>query len=281
MKQHHFFRWLLALVVVVAAGLFAVNVNRTRAAKQYINSTTPTFFVHGWGSSYHAEQHMTNAAKRAGVTNTVIWANVAKNNQVTFHGNIKKGARNPIIEVNLADNKQMSYKRDGRYVYDVINAATQKWHFKRMNLVGHSMGNLDIAYYLLDYGQRSDLPKLNKQVAMAAHFNGGIGFGYPKGATDNAAGKPSKEESHFSELEKLRTTYPKGAKVLNIYGDVKDGTHSDTQVPVESAKTMKYLVSPRAGSYQEKEFTGKNAQHSALHRNAKVDKVLIDFLWGK
>lgn len=281
MKKHRWIKWLLALVVVVVAGGFAFNLNRSRAAKQYINSTTPTFFVHGWGSSYHAEQHMTGAAKRAGVTNTVIWANVAKSGKVTFHGNIPKGARNPIIEVNLADNKQMSYKRDGRYVYDVINAATQKWHFKRMNLVGHSMGNLDIAYYLLDYGQRSDLPKLNKHVAMAAHFNGGIGFGYPKGATVNAEGKPTKEESHFHELEKLRTTYPKGAKVLNIYGDVQDGTKSDTQVPVDSAKTMRYLVSPRAGSYQEKEITGKKAQHSALHRNSQVDRLLINFLWGK
>lgn len=281
MIKHRWIKSLIALVVIVAAGVVGINVKRANAAKKYINSTTPTFFVHGWGSSYHAEQHMANAAKRAGATNTIIWANVSKNNKVTFHGNIPKGARNPIIEVNLADNKQESYTKDGRYVYDVVNAATKKWHFKRMNLVGHSMGNLDIAYYLLDYGQRSDLPKLNKHVAMAGHFNGGIGFGWPKGTTINSEGKPSKYESHFKQLEQLRNTYPQGTKVLNIYGDVKDGTHSDTQVPVDSAKTMKYLVSPRAGSYQEKEITGKKAQHSALHRNPQVDKILINFLWGK
>lgn len=281
MRNHRWVRWLLALIIIVVAGAVGMSVKRANAAKQYIHSTTPTFFVHGWGSSYHAEQHMANAAKNAGVTDTIIWANVSKNNRVTFHGNIPKGARNPIIEVNIADNKQMSYTRNGRYVYYVINAATNKWHFKRMNLVGHSMGNLDIAYYLLDYGQRPNLPKLNKHVAMAGHFDGGIGFGWPKGTTLDADGKPSKYESHFKELEKLRTTYPKGAKVLNIYGDVQDGTHSDTEVPVDSAKTMKYLVSPRAGSYQEKEITGKKAQHSALHRNPQVDKILINFLWGK
>lgn len=280
MKASRLIKSLLAVAATVTGLFVTANVSQVRAAK-YINSTTPTFFVHGWGSSYHAEQHMTEAAKKAGVTDTVIWANVAKNGQVTFHGQIKKGARNPIIEVNLADNKQMSYTRDGRYVYDVVHAANERWHFKRMNMVGHSMGNLDIAYYLLDYGQRSDLPRLNKHVAMAGHFNGGIGFGYPKGATVNAAGKPTKEESHFKALTKLRSTYPKGAKVLNLYGDVGDGSHSDTEVPVDSAKTMRYLVSPRAGSYQEKEIKGKKAQHSALHRNPQVDRILIHFLWGK
>ncbi len=135
-------------------------VHRARAAKRFVNSTTPTFFIHGWGSSYHAEQHMANVAKRDGATDTIIWANVAKDGQVTFHGNIKKGARNPIIEVNLADNKQMSYKKDGEYVFDVVSAAKKKWGFAKMNLVGHSMGNLGIVYMLRDHPNSSQLPTL-------------------------------------------------------------------------------------------------------------------------
>ena len=35
----------------------------------------------------------------------------------------------------------------------------------------------------------------------------------------------------------------------------------------------------RAKSYREVEIKGKNAQHSKLHENKEVDKLLIDFLW--
>ncbi len=108
MRKGRFWASLLSFILVIVCGVGFVY--RAQAARHYVNSTTPTFFIHGWGSSYHAEQHMANAAKRAGVTKTIIWANIAKDGQVTFHGHIKQGARNPIIEVNLADNKQMSYK---------------------------------------------------------------------------------------------------------------------------------------------------------------------------
>lgn len=278
--NHRYRNGLLALLSIIIVILLGGFIHRTQAAKEYVNSTTPTFFFHGWGSSYHAEQYMANGARNAGVTNTIIWANVSKNGHVTFHGNISKGARNPIIEVNLTDNKA-DYTTDGHYVYDVVKAANDKWHFRKMNMVGHSMGNLDIAYYLLQHDQDQHLPKLEHQVAIAGHFNGGIGFGYPKGTELKSNSEPTKRENHFTELTKLRSTYPRNAKVLNIYGDIKDGTRSDSQVPIDSAKTLKYLVGDRAASYQEKEFTGANARHSSLHHNAKVNRVLINFLWRR
>ena len=49
-----------------------------------MQSTTPTLFFHGYGSSANAERHMTNAAKKAGVTKTVIRANVDRNGAVTL-----------------------------------------------------------------------------------------------------------------------------------------------------------------------------------------------------
>ena len=42
---------------------------------------------------------MTDAAKKAGVTQTVITANVAEDGQVRLTGTIPKGAVNPIIKV--------------------------------------------------------------------------------------------------------------------------------------------------------------------------------------
>lgn len=40
-------------------------------------------------------------------------------------------------------------------------------------------------------------------------------------------------------------------------------------------------VPNRAKYYRVVEIKGRNAQHSRLHNNSQVDKVLIKFLWNK
>lgn len=275
----------IAVATILVLTLGGLGLHHITASKeQYHTSTTPTFFFHGGGSSYHAEEYMTHSAARKGITNNIILANVHPSGQVTFRGKIKKHARNPIIEVNFIANSVWGHRNswhiDGNYAYDAVSAAQKRWYFKTMNLVGHSMGNIAIIYLLLDHSKQH-LPKLKKQVAIAGHFNGGIGFGYPTKAKVAANGHPSIEEWDFTEMKKLKKFYPKNAEVLNIYGDLLNGTHSDGDVPVNSAKTLKYIVLPRASYYHEKEFFGSMAQHSRLHHNPQVNKVLFNFLWHK
>lgn len=292
--KRKWYHWTIVLVVVIVAGCAVWMGQHSRNLNHhYVDSTTPTFFFHGSSSSYHAEQYMTNAAKRAGVTKTIVVANVDKHNHVTFRGNIPDGARNPIIEVN--HQVQPGHPHNGRppknpgskipvddtYVYDVIVAAKRKWHVKTMNIVAHSAGNIDVLYMLMHHANSNNLPKLKKQVAIAAHVNGFIHGGYPSDSKVASNGKPSQESANFTELKPLRKTYPRGVKVLNIYGDLGDGSHSDGLVPVNSARTLRYLVGLRAASYQERKMTGKNARHSRLHHNDRVNKLLIQFLWGK
>ncbi|WP_367341345.1 alpha/beta hydrolase [Limosilactobacillus sp.] len=283
----------LAFVIIIGGIFFAGRfIHRSIHSKQYISSTTPTLFVHGWGSSYRAERQMVNYAKNEGVSNTVVRADVAKSGHVSWHGSIPRGARNPIIEVNLLDNKSITSAKDNnakgyqhvsRYVTDVVLAMQKKYHFQKMNLVGHSMGNMQIAYYILDHGNDPHMPTLEKQVSIAGHYNGLNAIGNAKHykIISQSLGKPNHMVSEYKGLLKLRHNYPQTAKVLNIYGDLKDGSHSDGQVPVNSAKSYKYLVKPRAKSYHELEITGRMGQHSKLHENKQVDRALVNFLWKK
>lgn len=94
-------------------------------------------------------------------------------------------------------------------------------------------------------------------------------------------GEPQRQDATYKPLLKLRSTFPTNTRVLNIYGDKEDGSHSDGDVPVNSAKSLKYLVSGRAKSYREVEIKGANAQHSTLHNNSQVNRELINFLWRK
>ena len=80
----------------------------------------------------------------------------------------------------------------------------------------------------------------------------------------------------------MKEKYPKAqVQVLNIYGDLDDGSNSDGRVNNDSSKALAALLKGRARSYQELEIKGEKGQHSKLHESAKVDRAIIDFIWKK
>ncbi len=275
----------LGMIGIILGGWFLM---RTSAQANWINATTPTIFVHGWGSSAKAEHYMTQGAVQAGVTKTVVQAQVDRHGQVTFNHPIPKGARNPIVEVNLADNKLTAfqrqqdggvsaYHRGGWYILQVVRALERQHHYAWINFVGHSMGNLEIINYLNDNSTNHSLPRVRHLVAIAGHYNG---LAMQDAAVD-AAGKPDWMAPSYQALLPLRQKFDRQTAVLNLYGDLQDGSHSDGDVGINSAQSLKYLVGSRAKSYQEVKFIGRQAQHSRLHHNRQVNRQLIKFLWGK
>ncbi|MBL3531438.1 alpha/beta hydrolase [Companilactobacillus zhachilii] len=273
----------IVLVLILLISFFGFS-RHTQAVKkeQYVQSSTPTLFFHGYGSSYEAETQMTDAAKSAGVTKKVIRVNVSPNGYVKLIGAIPKKARNPIVEVNFDNNKMTNYVTAGKWVKDVIKELQEDYHFKQVNFVGHLMGNMAINYYIMNYAGKKGQPKVNKVVDIAGHFDGILGMDDKANRLKLAKnGKPDKMNKSYEKLMKLRKVYPTNTQVLNIFGDVGDGSHSDTRVSNASSQSLKYLVSGRAKSYKEKKIKGKMAQHSKLHENKQVDKLLINFLWKK
>jgi uncharacterized alpha/beta hydrolase family protein len=166
-------------------------------------------------------------------------------------------------------------------VKDVITAVSNKYHYAKINLVGHSMGNLQIANYINENYNNKKLPQINKVVSIAGHYNGYLGeeAGQKAKIKNKETGQPDIYSDGFKQLLPLRKHYPRQIEVLNIYGNKEDGSKSDGSVSVASAQSYKYLINGRAKSYREVEIKGKNAQHSKLHENEEVDHLLIDFLW--
>ena len=266
------------IIVILLSSIYFLKNNYQKENGASIRIDTPTLFVHGWGSSYHAEESMVAYAQKQHATNSVIRADVSSNGKVTLIGTIKKRAKNPVVEVNLQNNKSIfagtnnqiaAMNKSSNYIKDVINALQKRYRFNRINLVGHSMGNLQIAYYLRNNATNSHMPNLNKQVSIAGHYNGYIGEqGAPNKTVLNRAGKPQKMSAGYRGLLSLRKKFPQNADVLNIYGDM--GSGSDGDVTVNSARSYRYLVSKRARSYQEKEIRGSRAQHSKLHEIVRL-----------
>lgn len=279
-------RWAAALVIAALVVIGAFAWYSQRRTSRFIQSTTPILFFHGGGSSYHAEEHMVNAAKKAGVTKTVLRADVSKSGQVTLHGTMQRHAINPIVEVNYQNNRQLDFQKHGEWAGNVVRALQQRYGIKKVNMVGHSLGNISIIYYELQNGRNPRMPQLQKQVDIAGHF-AGLNFAglpaairQPQGLKLAKDGKPNKMNATYREMTKVRQVYPQGqVAVLNIVGDTGHGT--DGTVPNVSSLSLKYLVASRTKSYQVKVFHGKNAQHSKLHSNPAVDRALIKFLWEK
>lgn len=152
-------------------------------------------------------------------------------------------------------------------------------------MVGHSLGNISIIYYMLQNGKNKKMPQLQKEVNIAGHFAGLTFDGLPSvikqpaGMKLDKNGKPNMNAT-YKQMTQARTAYPKNqVQVLNIIGDI--GNNSDGRVENVSSLSLKYLVADCAKSYQVVKIKGKNAQHSKLHNNSQVDKVLIKFLWNK
>lgn len=272
---------IIAVLLILLTG-FSTSCKATKTVPIGI----PTLFFHGYKSSYHAESHMVIAAEQAGVTNSVILANVNRKGKVKLIGKFRPYAKNPIVEVNFENNRSLNYKKRGQWATNVVKALRKKYSFKKMNMVAHSMGNISIIYYLLQNYKNKKMPKLVKQVDIAGHY-AGLNFKHipkdisePKNLKVNKAGKPTPMNASYKYMTKLRKVMPKKQiRVLNIMGNIGHGT--DGTVSNASTLSLKYLVSKRAKSYKLIKFKGKMAQHSKLHSNYKVDRALIKFLWNK
>lgn len=273
-----------SFLFIALISLFLIYNRQTKGlnSRDYIQSSTPTLFFHGYGSSANAEKHMVEAARQAGVTQTIVTATVDRHAQVTLKVEIPKDAINPIVMVEFEDNRNANYAQDGEYAAALVRELQSRYGFKKMNFVAHSMGNMSILFYLLEHAQNEELPQLQKQVNIANHVNGLEGMDLPANLTilDSKTGQPSAMSDSYQKLLGLREIYPQDqVDVLNIYGDFKN--QSDGSVLNVSSRSLKYLVIDNAKSYQEKRVTGPLAQHSQLHENPEVDRLLIDFLWGK
>lgn len=283
MNWHKISLVLLTLFTLGTLAACSANPSHSSSAKEIArqkgsSSQAPTFFFHGYGSSINAERHMAQAARSQGVTHTILTAIVNKKGQVKVHGDWSRHAKNPIILVGFRDNRNGNYWRDGYYARQAVSAVEKRHRFKQMKVVGHSMGNMAIMYLIMRYGHK--IPKITRQVDLAGHFNGIRGIDPDADSQLNRQGKPAVMNRFYRQLLQLRKVYPH-ASVMNVYGDLKDGSHSDGDVPVNSARSLRYLVSGRASHYEEHGLSGQQAQHSNLHRNRDVDRLLIRFLWGK
>lgn len=263
----------------------------------YEMSTTPTIFMHGWSSSIRAEEPLVRTAAENRIATEEVVIHVTKNNKLKVQGKLRHKKNNPLILVQF-DNNRVGEFRYARGLHRIVMYLQEKYDLKEFNVVGHSMGAYAWVYYALYWGADPDLPRLNKMVVLAGPYDGIINKGHANQPTNGELaglwddspranilrknGKPKIIHDEYKVLLKQRNGFPKNTRVLNIYGDLEDGTNSDGLVSVPSVRSLRYLVDDRAKSYEEYKVKGKQGQHSRLHiDNPAVSDKLTDYLWKK
>ena len=279
----------IIVIVIIAAFITIKMFTQNQSAMEksgysnFVNSQIPTLFLHGYGGSANSEKYMVKQAKQNGVTKDVITAIVSKDGEVELKGKLETDTANPIVQIDLENNKQGDLDENAKWFKNVLTKLQSEYDINKFNFVGHSMGNLSFAQYMLTYGNDPSLPQLNKQVNIAGTYNGVLNMNEKVNEISvDVNGKPSRMNPPYQELQQLEDIYNgKNIAVLNIFGDLEDGTHSDGRVSNSSSKSLKYLLGDSPESYKESKYKGKSAQHSQLHENKEVAKDFIAFLWRK
>lgn len=245
-------------------------------------SDVPTLFLHGFGGDADSMKPMIKSITAAKLGTETEIIHVRANDTLATSGTLTAKNNNPLINVVFDDSTNGNPAHNATVLRAIIEKLHHQYHFKQFNVVAHSMGNSTLAEYLLANANDPDLPTLNKYVAIASISNSFIGgnSGNTKASESPLlkTGEPTIKSTMFTHLEKLHTTFPQAAHVLNIFGNLDNGSNSDGRVPINSAQSLKYLTSPGA-SYQQHEYHGAAAQHSKLKRNPQVEKAVMRFLF--
>ncbi|MBZ2201549.1 MAG: alpha/beta hydrolase [Lentilactobacillus hilgardii] len=290
----------LGSIIFIAIGLFLWHDHQDQerlAEENYINSNTPTLFIHGWGGTLRSEKKMASDAEASDAAQRRMIIRVRPNGKIDVTGTIEKWMRNPIIFLRMDNNRAGEFQY-ARWLTKVCKLLKSKYHIDNLNFVGHSMGSYATVYYNMINGNRQDLPRANKLCLLAGPYNGIINNGkqnqpitgplaklwddQPNANKLLKNGRPKTIHPEYQMLNQLKDRIPRQIRILNIYGDLNDGSNSDGVVTTESALSLGYLVKGRVNYYQTFKATGPNAQHSELHNhNLAVDRSLTNFLWGK
>ncbi|WP_061776981.1 alpha/beta fold hydrolase [Levilactobacillus senmaizukei] len=215
---------------------------------QVPTTRTATLFLPGTQGAWLSLRSMVVSLNRPHLGHFTLTAKVAFNGSVTWDSHGTFDPRNPLIPVIFKDNTHP--RRQAEQLRTVLTVLHRHYGIDHVNFVGHSSGGT-IAYDYLNQSQPAPVT-VDRLVCLGADF---------------------------PERTPLRYHYPQ-LHILNLAGSI-GRLGNDSEVPVNTATPMKHLVQGKVASYHFQKLTGPiwNTQHSLLHENPAVDRLMIHFLY--
>lgn len=241
-------------------------------------TNVPTLFIHGYGGTEGSFSGMLSRFEASSFGKKVLTIIVQPDGSISETGDWQEQTNNPLIQVLFADNKNNEWNQ-ADWIKVVLSYLTSTYQIDEVNLVGHSMGAVSSLRYLVTYGSDQSLPMVNHFVAIGGPFND-----FVTGNEDQSLGTldlngPLVISERYGDFSAGIQQFPKETAMLNIAGDVKDGSDGDGTVPLRSALAINYLMQTNGIEYRYEIITGSQAYHSLLHENTQVDQMVANFLW--
>ena len=272
----------LFLMVAVLVAFVACGVNAQAAT--YAGGT-PTVFVHGLQGNHGSTDTMIqDLSNRYPDTKKVMTINVKPNGELSTSGNFKK-VKHPLVQVNFLNNSA-STTTNAHWLNKALTYLYEKQGVRKINIVAQSAGN--VAVYQALAAQASHTPTTQKFVILAGPFDGVLSL------NDEANKNKVNAKNHYKpsimypansyypsyqQLLQLSTSFPKQVKVLNIYGNLGDGSNSDSLVTNASSLSVNYLLRHQKTPVKNRCFKNAKATHSGLHKSKIIDNWIANFLW--
>lgn len=262
-------------------GLFAGMVLTENAPTKAAARSTVTLYLHGHHGGERSMDDLIRSAETDNDAHSVITAIVRRDGTVRLKGAWPKKTVRPLVKVVFRNNRTMRYHRISNWLRNVLEALQSRYGISKFNIVAHSLGNAAVLFYELRYGHDAYLSQLRKYVAIAGNFDGIPGKHRDQHRNRIMSdGRPEWFAPKFKDAMRLRNNFPKKqVKVLNIYGNLGGGMHSDGKVLNASSRSLGFLLRRRAKSYREIKIDGWDAQHSVLRTNPQVALDVNEFLF--
>lgn len=241
-------------------------------------SNIPTVFIHGYEGNSFSFGPLLRRLEKENVAKREMTIVVQADGKLSIEGKLKNSNDNPTIMVLFAKDVPDEITQS-KWINNVMQYLYRQ-KVSRVNLVSHSMGGVSALRYLLEYAGNKT-PITQRFVAVAAPFND---LEIAEETEEIFAYKltedgPSGETPIYQYFDQAMNRLPKDISILNVAGDLKDGSESDGSVSTHSAFALRFLFEKHARDYQEITVTGKGGGHSAITKSEKFKDRLIRFIW--
>ncbi|WP_037986086.1 alpha/beta fold hydrolase [Thalassobacillus devorans] len=278
----------MILVTSIIIGSVSFFIHSIRTGSQDNSKITPTLFVHGFKGGPGSFNTMLNRfeSNRLGKKEMVV--RVSTEGRLFIRGNFS-GSKQPFIQV-IFENDRAALHKQTIWLQEIMNKLQTDYGIQQMNMVGHSMGGLASANFLVQ--GHGTYPTVKKLVVMGSPFLGIDKEEYFEMNTGEALPDLRVDSKALTALRGNKDSFPAHTEVLAIAG-VIDGKYTtenadkvvkqksydggDGLVSVSSALGIKQLV--KKSNYHQEVFLDASATHSGLHEHPDVDEAITEFLW--
>ena len=291
----HTIELIIACVILIGIAVFYstyqlvpvhTHSHQFTTVRKYSAYNSPTLYFHGLQGSARSTNHLiTVGSKTDG--RKVMTINVERDGHILYRGHLNRKIHNPLVQVNFLDNTAPISKQV-HWLHQILIHLKSKDRCNNYNAVAHSAGAVTVLEATDQFGQQERVAKLQKFVSIGGPYDGVIGMNdrdNENRITNN--GKPefwkaaNRWYPSYGQLLKASQRFPANVKVLNIYGNLSYRLNSDQYVSTASARSLRYLLHQHPDNYQEVQIYGHYAQHSRLHHNSVVDRLVDRFIFNE